>query len=144
MPVFDFKFKVNAPVEKVSEFHAGTATLQTLTPAYVRIHEMEPLAENSVSRFTVWFGPIPIKWAAKHSNVGENGFTDTHIAGPMVSWVHTHRFTAIDSARTLVTEHVAYEHQPLPKGALTQILFSRPAMYGLFMYRMFQTKRKAE
>ncbi len=143
MPVFDFKFKVKAPVEKVTEFHEGTATLKTLTPAYVRIHELEPLAENSISRFTVWFGPIPIKWTARHSDVGSDGFTDTHIDGPMKSWVHTHRFESIDAASTQVTEHVEYEHNPAPIGLLTRVLFSKPAMYGLFMYRMIQTKRKA-
>ena len=144
MPVFDFKFKVKAPVKKVIEFHEGTATLKTLTPAYVKIHEMEPLADGSISRFTVWFGPLPIKWTARHSDVGPTGFTDTHIDGPMKSWAHTHKFTAINAATTQVTERVEYEHQPLPKGVITRIIFSKPSMYGLFTYRMIQTKRKAQ
>ena len=143
MPVFDFKFKVKASVQEVLEFHEGTATLKALTPAYVRIHEMEPLDEGSLSRFTVWFGPLPIKWTAEHSNVSEQGFTDTHIAGPMKSWAHTHRFIELEPGRTLVTEHVEYEHHQLPAGLVTRVIFSKPAMYGLFLYRMVQTKRKA-
>jgi ligand-binding SRPBCC domain-containing protein len=144
MPAFDFKFQVKAPVAKVLDFHADTLTLRTLTPAYVKIHEMEPLEEGSVSRFTVWFGPLPVRWAARHSDVGDNGFTDSHIDGPMVSWVHTHTFSPVGSERTQVTEHVVYEHQPLPRGLLTRVLFSKPAMYGLFAYRMIQTKRKVK
>lgn len=103
---------------------------------------MEPLAQDSISRFTVWFGPLGIKWTAKHSDVDEDGFTDTHIAGPMASWVHTHRFVAIDSVTTSVLDHVEYDHKPLPRGLLTRVLFSKPAMRGLFTYRMIQTKRK--
>ena len=144
MPVFDFSFKVKAPLSKVSDFHADTATLKTLTPAYVKIHQMEPLGEGSVSRFTVWFGPLPVKWAAQHSDVGENGFTDSHIDGPMASWAHKHTFTEINSELTQVAEHVEYEHQPLPRGLVTRLIFSKPAMYGLFFYRMIQTKRKAK
>ncbi len=62
----------------------------------------------------------------------------------MASWVHTHTFSPLGSERTQVTEHVVYEHQPLPRGLLTRVLFSKPVMYGLFAYGMIQTKRKVK
>ena len=63
MPVFDFSFEVNAPLSVVQAFHHGTAALKQLTPppTIVQIHSVEPLAEGSVSRFTLWVGPLPLR-----------------------------------------------------------------------------------
>jgi hypothetical protein len=44
---------------------------------------MEPLAEGSISDFTLWFGPLPIRWTARHSHIDPlHGFTDTQVRGP--------------------------------------------------------------
>lgn len=85
MPVFDTSFTVPAPLQKVAEFHRDTRALKRLTPppVFVQIHSMEPLAEGSRSVFTMWFGPLPLRWTAIHSNVDTmHGFTDTQEKGP--------------------------------------------------------------
>ena len=79
MPVFDFSFEVDAPLAVVQEFHHGTSALKQLTPppTIVQIQSVEPLAEGSISRFTLWVGPLPLRWTAIHKNVSGNGFTGT-------------------------------------------------------------------
>ena len=145
MPVFDFRFTIDATLAQVSAFHHGTEVLTQLTPppAIMRIHEAEPLAEGSVSRFTVWFGPLPIRWEATHSDVGEHGFTDTQTDGPMRRWVHTHRFREVTPGRVEVHEHIEYEHGGGAWGLATRLLFAKPALLGQFTYRKLVTRRKA-
>ena len=107
--VFNYEFTVDAPFQAVSDFHSDASALKKLTPTFAQIHSMDPLGEGSITKFTVWAGPIPIHWTAEHSNVSDSGFTDTQIDGPMTKWVHTHRYTPIDDTTTKVTEHIDYE-----------------------------------
>ena len=88
MPIFETSFTVNAPLEAVAAFHADTSALKILNPPFVivQLHRVDPMADGSISEFTLWMGPLPIRWRAIHSDVGPNGFTDTLEDGPMASW----------------------------------------------------------
>ena len=141
MPTFDYAFEVDAPVEAVAAFHEDTRVLRRLTPAYVRIHRFDPLADGAVAEFTVWFGPIPIRWRALHRDVGPNGFTDIQDEGPLESWAHTHRFTATDTSTTRVTEHIEYEYASGWDGVFGRLFFGPPALRILFAYRSWRTRR---
>lgn len=142
MPVFDFKFTVNAPLTAVSHFHHDTRILKKLSPPpiFVQIHRFEPLGEGSEAEFTLWFGPLPLRWLAIHSNVSINGFTDTQARGPLKQWQHTHRFTAVSTQVTEVHEHVEYSHKPGLSGLFTRLLFSQAGLYGLFTARKWLTR----
>jgi len=112
MPTFDYAFTVNAPLDEVAAFHSDSRVLKMLNPplVFVQLHRVDPMADGSVSEFTLWVGPLPIRWRAIHSGVGTNGFTDTLEDGPMLSWQHTHRFEAIDKDITQIHEHIEYEY----------------------------------
>ncbi len=143
VPVFDFEFTVDAPLHRVRAFHHDTSALKILTPppTIMQIHSIEPLAEGSVSRFTIWAGPIPIRWEATHCDVDEHGFTDVQTDGLMASWRHTHRFIDQGDMTTLVKEHIEYDHPTGPAGILSRLIFGKPALRALFAYRRFQTRR---
>lgn len=142
MPTFDYSFTVSAPVEAVAAFHRDTSVLKKLTPPpiFAQIHSFEPLGEGSIAEFTLWFGPLPIRWRAVHSDVSEYGFTDTQVNGPLRYWQHTHRFTPISPNLTRVEEHVAYAHFAGRHGLLTRLLFARPGLYMLFTARKWLTR----
>ncbi|MEO2018517.1 MAG: cyclase [Fuerstiella sp.] len=144
MPVFDFRFTVDAPVQAVSAFHFEPGILKTLTPPLMlmRVHRFEPLAEKSISEFTMWMGPIPIRWRAVHSNVSASGFTDTQTSGPMKSWTHTHSFAATNETTTEVHEHIEFEHFGGLRGIRSRILFPRFALLALFTMRKLITRRE--
>jgi ligand-binding SRPBCC domain-containing protein len=147
MHTFTYAFTVRAPLTAVAEFHRDARALRRLTPPpiLVQLHRVEPLAEGSVSEFTLWFGPLPIRWTAHHSQVGLlHGFTDTQVCGPVKSWQHTHRFTAVDDHTTQVTEHIDYEHFTGLRGWLSRLLFSGPALRFMFAYRAWITRRAVE
>jgi ligand-binding SRPBCC domain-containing protein len=143
MPSFDYTFTVRAPLSAVAEFHRNTRALKRLTPppVFVRLHRVEPPGEGSVSEFTMWFGPFPTRWVAVHSDVDPlHGFTDTQTEGPLKRWVHTHRFTGESDGLTRIHEHIEYQHHGGLRGLFTRLLFSPPALWGLFTYRRFVTR----
>jgi ligand-binding SRPBCC domain-containing protein len=144
MPVFDFRFTVDAPVNVVSAFHFETGILKTLTPPLMilQVHQFEPLGEGTISDFTMWMGPVPIRWKAIHANVSASGFTDTQVTGPLRSWVHTHTFAATSENTTEVYEHIEYEHARGLRGLRSRLLFSRIGLLALFTMRKAITRRE--
>ena len=143
MPIFETSFNVKASVEEVADFHADTSALKVLNPPFVivQLHRVDPMADGSISEFTLWMGPIPIRWRAIHSDVGPNGFTDTMDNGPLVSWQHRHRFETIDKDTTKILEHIEYEYPAGWRGLGSRILFGRLGLTALFIYRKWATRR---
>ena len=143
MPVFDYTFTVNAQLSAVSEFHRDTNALKQLNPPFVivQLHRVDPMAEGSISVFTLWMGPLPIRWRAIHSEVGLNGFTDTQENGPLAFWQHNHRFETIDSNTTQIHEHIKVEYHSGWRGIFSRILFGRQGLTALFTYRKWATRR---
>jgi len=143
MPVFDYSFTVDAPVEAVRDFHRDTSALKRLTPppTIVQIHSVEPMAEGSVSEFTLWVGPLPLRWRAVHRNVTDFGFTDLQESGPAAKWEHTHSFHSLPEGRIEIREHIEYEHRSGPWGVVTRLLFSWPNLWLMFGYRCWVTRR---
>ena len=144
MPVFDYRFTVPAGLEAVRSFHRDTSALKTLTPppTIVQLHAIEPMAEGSVSRFTLWVGPLPLKWTAVHRNVSDHGFTDIQAEGPAAKWEHTNTFTKLDNNQTEIHEHIEYEHKRGFWGIVTRLLFSKRNLWFMFGYRRWITRRK--
>ncbi len=143
MPVFDFRFTVAAPLEAVSAFHSQTGILKALTPPLMimQVHRFDPLANGSIGEFTIWMGPIPVRWVAEHSEVSQTGFVDTQTKGPMKFWKHTHRFTRVSPDITEVHEHIEFEHHTGLRGLWSRILFPHVALIVLFTYRRWATRR---
>lgn len=146
MPTFDYAFTVNASLDEVAAFHSDTNALKTLNPplVFVQLHRVDLMAEGSISEFTLWMGPFPIRWRAIHSGVGPNGFTDTLEDGIMESWQHTHRFETIDENKTRIHEHIEYEYRPGWFGLASRILFGKLGLIALFNYRKWATRRALE
>lgn len=141
---FETSFLVKSSLESVSAFHSDTRALKTLTmpPLWLQLHQAEPLAEGSISRFTMWLGPIPLRWTAEHSQVDPlHGFTDTQTAGPLKYWRHTHTFTRVEPALTRVSEHIEYDVFPGLRGWLTRLLFNPLGLRVMFAYRAWATRR---
>ena len=143
MPVFDYRFTVDAPLQAVSDFHFRPGVLQTLTPPLMvmQVHRFDPIAEGSVAEFTMWMGPVPVRWKAVHSNVSSTSFTDTQVCGPMKSWVHTHSFSALSPQQTEVHEHIEFSHHAGWRGLWSRMLFPPPALLILFKIRSRITRK---
>jgi len=141
MKNFTTQFTIPASVKTVSEFHRDTTILKRLTPppTIVKVHEFDELYEGMVAKFTMWMGPIPLYWEAVHTNVSLNGFTDTQQKGPMKYWSHTHQFVEIAPDKTLIKEHVTYQHGDGLMGLFTHLAFNSVTLSFLFQYRKMVT-----
>lgn len=146
MPIYTYRFQVNAPLEKVAEFHQDTRALKLLTPppVYMQLHSTEPLGENSKADFTLWLGPVPVHWLAVHSQVDPlRGFTDTQARGPFEHWVHRHSFAPVDAATTEITDIIDAEPGNHPFwGPVSRFMWSNLPM--LFTHRERVTRRVLE
>jgi ligand-binding SRPBCC domain-containing protein len=138
-------FRVRAPVRAVAEFHRHVRVLKQLTPFPIFIHfnHVEPMGEGSTVDFTLWFGPVPVRWVAVHSDLGPEGFTDTQVEGPFEHWVHRHEFIEIDEHSTEVVDDIQAEHGRFPwKGLISR--FMRITLPILFAYRAWRTRQIVE
>jgi ligand-binding SRPBCC domain-containing protein len=108
---FQRSFEVLAPVEKVVSFHQSARSLKAITPPFFfmsGIQAPEYLSEADDMAFTLWMGPIPVRWEARIENVTEAGFDDVQRHGPFQTWIHAHRFEAKAAEQTLVHDEIEY------------------------------------
>jgi ligand-binding SRPBCC domain-containing protein len=107
------------------------------------MHRVEPLAENSVADFTLWLGPLPVRWVAVHTNVDPlTGFTDRQESGPFASWVHQHSFEPRDEAETEVIDEIQAEFGRGFLGMLSRLMWIN--LPFMFFYRGWVTRRSIE
>ena len=143
---FSREFIVKAPLELVAQFHHDARALKWLNPPpiLVQFHRVDPLAEGSIADFTLWLGPLPIRWKALHSDVHSGrGFSDTQVVGPFKTWTHRHEFTALSKSSTRVTDTIQAEHSShLFWGLLSRFMWL--SLPFLFTFRAWQTRRRCE
>ena len=143
---FQHRFRVRASLAAVAEFHSQTASLAVLTPlpVVVRIHRAPTIqhAGDEID-FTMWFGPLPIRWLAQIDQVWDSGFVDRQVRGPFRAWVHRHSFALVDVTTTDVFDEVQAE---LSSYWLWWIIGSSMwlTLPLLFAYRGWRTRRVLE
>ena len=143
MPTFEHSFTVTAPVEVVRRFHASTDAIPWLTPPpmVARVHRGGRVEEGMVAEFTLWLGPLPLRWCARHVDVGERSFVDEQADGPFASWRHRHAIEPLDEHTTRVDDTVHYAHRTGARGLLTRALLGNElSLQGLFAYRAAMTR----
>jgi len=137
MKKYTHKFTVKAPLSAVSEFHRDSRALRMLTPPpmWVQFHQVDPLAEGSVADFTMWLGPLPVRWTAVHTQVTPQGFEDTQQRGPFKFWRHRHTFQELNLGTTGVVDEIEAEAGNLVSR------FMWLTLPILFAYRAWRTRR---
>jgi len=140
------QFRVRAPLARVAEFHSRTTSLALLTPPpmIARIHRAPTIQrEGDEVDFTMWLGPLPIRWIARIDSVSETSFADRQVRGPFRHWLHRHTFTPLDAETTDVIDEVqAALKAHWLWGAVGLIMWL--AMPLLFAYRGWKTRRALE
>ncbi len=93
--------------------------------------------------FTLWLGPLPVKWSARIEAVSPSGFSDRQLEGPFGHWLHRHCFTALDERTTEVTDEIELKLKPHPLWGPVGffMILSLPL---LFAFRGWKTRRLLE
>ena len=142
MKYFVHRTLVDASQERVAAFHRDSRALKRLTPppVFMQMDCVEPMGEGSRVDFTMWLGPIPVRWKAVHSDVSDSGFTDTQMEGPFAYWAHRHTFrTAGPKVTEIVDEIECVPGRHLFWGLVSRIMWLSLPL--LFAYRGWATKR---
>jgi ligand-binding SRPBCC domain-containing protein len=146
MKHFVYRTRLMYPGEWAAAFYRRTDAFRKLNPPgiFLQLHRNEGVAEGSTVDFTMWLGPLPVRWIAVHSDVNwSNGFTDTQTRGPFASWVHRHSFCRVGPESTEITDEITAEYG---KGFFAGIV-SRLMWLGLpalFAYRKWATRRQVK
>lgn len=143
---YQHTFRVQAPLAAVANFHSYAQSMGAITPPPVvtQLHQAPPhLGEGAEMDFTLWLGPLPVRWIARIEEVSPTGFVDRQLQGPFRRWLHRHTFVPIDETQTEVVDEIEVEPQ--------SHLFWRLIGLGmwlnlplLFAYRAWKTKRLLE
>jgi ligand-binding SRPBCC domain-containing protein len=110
---YHHRFEVAAPLVRVVEFHRQASSMAAITPPpiVVQMHQAPPvLQDGDEMRFTLWLGPLPIRWHARIERLPEGNFLDRQLSGPFARWEHRHTFEALDAQRTAVIDDVTAEY----------------------------------
>jgi ligand-binding SRPBCC domain-containing protein len=106
---YTHRFQVNASIEQVAAFHRHSASMGAITPPpiQVQIHAAPNLLnQGDEMDFTLWMGPVPIRWLALIEDVTATGFIDCQLRGPFKQWRHRHSFSALPGGSTEVLDEV--------------------------------------
>lgn len=143
---FEHRFRVKASVEKVAEFHRSSASMGAITPPpmIVLVHSApKALKSGDEMDFTMWAGPIPIRWVARIEDAAPSGFTDRQVRGPFASWAHRHSFERVNDHTTDVVDRVeATTKKHLFWGLIGRLMWA--GMPLLFAFRGRQTRARLE
>jgi NADH dehydrogenase len=130
---------VRADLEGVWDFFSRAQNLGRITPRSMgfEMHTSEPTTEaGSTIDYTVrpLFG-IPTKWRTRIDEVeAPHRFRDSQVKGPYKSWVHEHRFSAIDGG-VRMDDRIEYEMPFGPIGTLGHRMLVRAQLQHLFDFR---------
>jgi len=143
---YQHRFEVNAPLAAVADFHTKSVSMGAITPppVVVRVHRAPSrLDEGDEMDFTMWFGPLSVRWLARIEDVRPTGFTDRQLRGPFRHWLHRHTFVPVDEITTAVVDEIELELRSHSWWKLVGLMmwFSLPL---LFAYRGWKTRRYIE
>lgn len=139
---FEHRFRVKASVAEVAKFHRQSASMGAITPPpmIVRVHAAPAeLQSGDLMDFTLWAGPVPIRWVACIEDASERGFTDRQLRGPFGSWAHRHAFEPVDDRTTDVVDRIEASYSKHPVWAVAGRLMW-VGMPLLFAFRARRTR----
>jgi ligand-binding SRPBCC domain-containing protein len=144
MPTFEHRSTIkDTTAEAVLAWHEHPNAFQRLTPppVFIQVHRREmPSIRDGEVEFTMWMGPIPVRWMAQHAaGPIETSFIDRQIAGPLQNWEHTHLMQPVEGAVELI-DRIQLEHPRGWRGIFTRLAFNGLALRGLFIYRHLRTR----
>jgi uncharacterized protein (TIGR01777 family) len=141
MPVFRSRIELDHPVEDVFAYHTRPGAFERLSPPWegVRVVRkrggIEPGGEVLLE---LRKGPARLRWALEHTQYEENRlFVDEQqgAQGPVASWRHEHRFEALGSNRSALSDVVTFA-PPLGKlGEVVGEAFIARSLARLFRFR---------
>jgi len=143
---YEHRFRVRASLAAVAEFHSRSAAMPAITPPpiIVRVHRAPSrMTSGDEMDFTLWAGPLPLRWLARIEDASPAGFTDRQLRGPFAAWAHRHTFVRVTDEITEVVDRVEAQIKRHPFwGPVGLLMWAGLPL--LFAFRGWQTRRLLE
>lgn len=141
--VFETRSVMSTDLDAMTAFHESPSALRKLVPPpmvmQIRRDDRTSLTEGDLE-FTLWLGPIPIKWHAQHEpGPTPNSFADRMVDGPMAYWRHEHIFEEHADGVALI-DRITLAHKPGIAGVVTRFMFDGIPLRLFFFYRHMRTR----
>jgi ligand-binding SRPBCC domain-containing protein len=140
---FGHQFTVDAPFDRVIDFHKDPRALKILTPppVFVTFNLSGSNSNSSISDFYLWFGPDTQYLISEFDLMP--GFIDRQMKGPFEFWEHKHIFRKIDPYTTQIIDHIkARPGRQLLSGQISRLMWLSLPL--LFVYRARRTRDELE
>jgi len=148
MPTFRQVTYIDAPIEKVFEFHLNLNNLLKISPSEANLqifHMPDKLVEGAKVGLFVKIGPVTTTMETVVEEIDPPWkFVDRQVGGFFGKWVHTHLFEKITQKKTKLTDIIDYS---LPLGMLANLLgggIVEKKIAKIFKHRAHMTKKLLE
>ncbi len=131
---------IHRPLEEVFAFFERPENLDLITPPELGFRFLTPspipMHQGAIIDYQIKLFGIPIRWTT-YIAIYEppHRFVDVQLKGPYSFWHHTHRFSALDSNTTLMTDEVLYLLPFGPVGEIVHTLWVKHQLKRIFDYR---------
>ncbi len=147
MPKFTATVWIDAPVQRVWQFHEREDALELLSPPWAKpriVARNGRLATGSRIEMQLPAGPFHMRWLALHVDHEDfHHFTDEQIAGPFRYWKHEHRFET-EKNGTRLTDSVEFRLPFSPVSDWLLAWFVKLPLAAMFRHRHRITKQQCE
>ena len=139
-------FQVKARLADVVGFHTSATSLKAITPPLIpmQLHNApEQMGNGDEMDFTMWMGPLPVRWKARVEDASTTGFVDQQVKGPFETWAHRHTFVQLAEGGTEVLDEVEARLKTHALWGLVGLAMWL-GLPLLFAYRGWRTRRLLE
>lgn len=139
---------IDAPIELVFNFHLDLNNLLRISPEEANLqifHAPQKIEEGAKVGLFVKFGPVTTTMETVIERlVPPNLFVDKQVGGFFEKWIHTHKFEAITSSKTKLTDTIEYT---MPMGIFGKVFgggIAHSKIESIFRHRAKMTKQILE
>ena len=140
--------EINAPIERVFDFHTDTRNLPLISPPWINAKIIKQEGEGLGKRIELvisQFGIIRSTWVVDISEYDRpNRITDLMIQGPMKYFRHERTLTSPSPGVTILQDSVEYELPLGILGKLADALGGKFFIGAMFSYRHKKTQEVLE
>jgi len=142
-----FSTEIEVDVQTLYDFHIDTNNLLKITPPWIRVEVISldlPLHQDSEIELEITRFAIAQRWKMQIAELKPpERVCDKALKSPFASFIHHHKFEAINNTRSLLCDELEFS---LPFYPLSRVVlpFIKRDIRKMFAYRHLQTKTLLE